>query len=111
MTERIIAWECCATCGHTAGLHGERAGVDPGRCCLPGCPCGAFVHPQAAQVQLPRPHDDRDLYLAFQLAATKVLEGDSVAGYGLLMNEITRWAQRAVVPRLSPKPPLTGRTP
>jgi hypothetical protein len=57
--------------------------------------------------RIPDPRTDRDLYLAFDAAAAKVVAGDTQAGYELIMAEVVRWWRR-VTP--APAAPSDDRT-
>jgi hypothetical protein len=51
---------------------------------------------------VPDPRTDRDLFLAFDAAAVKIVEGDPRAGYELVMAEVVRWFRRVTVPPTDP---------
>lgn len=48
---------------------------------------------------MPDPRADRDLFLAFDAAAVKIVEGDPRAGYELVMAEVARWYRRVALAR------------
>ena len=84
----------CRTCTHTTDLHGARAGRAPGVCHHPGCGCLQYLPTEPALRPGPDPRHDRDLFLAFDAATVKIVEGDPSAGYELLMAAVARWYRR-----------------
>ena len=77
-------------CGHTANLHGFRAGTPPGACHTTGCDCAEFTPWRAPTVT----GDLDPLLLLAQIADVTAYTGDSLAG---LPAHVERTCGRAYV--------------
>lgn len=109
---RSVRVSTCLECTHDSNWHGARAGVTPGGCHHPGCPCLYFTASTAVAPRRPNPRHDRDLYCAY-ISMVELLEGDKPGAYNeayeLLMAGVSAWYAR--VTGQPPYPPAPGDRP